>query len=115
VKRFEATDDLDEVGTACGGAEDSEAERPLDAHRGGVCPFEHAAELFEHRLQVAQEPIAERRQLDAAAGAVDELGAELLLERAQALADPGGRQLKLFGGAPEVQFLGEGEEQTQLP
>jgi EmrB/QacA subfamily drug resistance transporter len=115
VKRLEFPDDLDEVRAAGRSAQEAESQRPLEAARGDVRALEHAGELVVGRADVSEEPLAERGQFDAATGAVDELRAELLLEPAQALADPGGRQLKLLGGTPEVQFLGEGEKQTQLP
>jgi EmrB/QacA subfamily drug resistance transporter len=115
VTRLELPDDLDELRTTSRSAQQAESQRPLEAARRDVRALEHARELVVGRAYVSQEPLAEWRQFDAATGAVNELRAELLLERAQALADPGGRQPELLGGTPEVQFLGEDEKETQLP
>jgi hypothetical protein len=115
MTRLKLPDDLDEVWTGRRPAQEPESQRALEAARRDVGALEHAGELVVGRAYVGEEPLAKWRQFDAATGAVNELRAELLLKRAQALADPGGRQLKLLGGTPEVQFLGEGEKQTQLP
>jgi hypothetical protein len=83
--------------------------------RRDVRPREHAVELFEDGTDIAQEPLAERCQPDAATGAVNERSAELVLERAEALADARGRELQPLGRACEVQLVGKREEHPQLP
>ena len=54
-------------------------------------------------------------QFDDAAGAAEQqLTAQLPLKRPHGLADARGGQTKAFGGTPEMQLLGENEEQSQL-
>ena len=63
---------------------------------------------------VGEEPLARRGQRDVPARAVDEALPELGLERAQALADARLRDPEPLGGAPEVELIGEGEEDPDL-
>ena len=56
-----------------------------------------------------------RGEGDAAAVAVEELHAELGLERSNLLADAGLRDVQPLGGAAEVELLGHGDERPQLP
>jgi hypothetical protein len=81
MKRLECLHDLHEVRAAGWSAKEAQPQRPLEPPRGGVRPLEHSVELLERRADIAQEPLPERGELDAAAGAVDELDAELVFER----------------------------------
>ena len=63
---------------------------------------------------VGEEALARRGQRDAPARAVDEALAELVLELAQALAHARLRDPEPLGGAPEVELVGEGEEDPDL-
>jgi hypothetical protein len=83
VKRFEGVDDLHEVRSPGGRAEDPEAQRPLDAARIGIRPVEHTIKLLDSGRHVAPEPLAEPSEFDPSARAVNELGAELFFERAE--------------------------------
>lgn len=56
----------------------------------GYWGITHTVELLEGATDLAQEPLSERRQFDAATGAVNQRAAELVLERPETLADPGG-------------------------
>ena len=71
-------------------ATEAEPQRPLETASGRVRALEHERELVVRRPDVGEEPLPEPGQLDAATGAVHELGAELVLEPAQTLADPSG-------------------------
>jgi hypothetical protein len=70
--------------------------------------------MLEGRTDVAQKPLSERRQFDAATGAVNERAAELVLERAETLADPRRSYLESLGRVPEMQLFGQRAEEAQL-
>jgi hypothetical protein len=88
VETLESLNDLDEARPARRSAEESEPQRPFERACGRGRALEHTGKLFVGRPDVAQEPLPGRGKPNATARAVHELGAELVLEPAQALADP---------------------------
>ena len=88
------------------------------AARDGACAFrcclEDSHQLRVGRSKLGVQPHSERGQRYAAAGAFEQPSAELGFQRLDGLADPGGGDEESFGGAPVVEFLGEGEEHADL-
>ena len=82
----------------------------VDRPRGG----DGHVELGQHGARVAQEGLARRGQLDAAARALEQRAAELGLERANLLAERRLGDVQPRGGTPEVQLLGDGDEIAKL-
>jgi hypothetical protein len=111
VKGLEGPDDLDEVRAAGGPAQEAEPQCSLESVRRDVRLLEHTVKPLYRGTDVAQEPVSERRQFDTATGAVNERATELVLERAEALANARGRELEPLGRASEVQLLGKREKQ----
>jgi hypothetical protein len=91
VETLESLDDFDQVRPARRPTEQPEAQCPVENAGGRRGPFEHVRELLIGRAHVAQEPLPSRREPNATASAMHELGAELVLEPAQTLAHSGGR------------------------
>ncbi len=90
---------------------------PQQARLAGVDPPRGGhgdVELGQHRPGVAQERLAGRGQLDAAAGAGQQADAELLLQAGDLLAERGLGDVQAGGGAAEVKLLGDGDEVAQL-
>ena len=76
--------------------------------------LEDSDEALVGGRDVGEEALARRGQRHAAAGAVDEALPELGLQLAQALAHARLRDPEPLGGAPEVELVGEGEEDADL-
>jgi hypothetical protein len=77
-------------------------------------PFHALAQPPVHEPQVGVEPLADRGEPDAAAGALEQLGADLALLLPDGLADPRGADVQAFGGPGEVQLLGERQEDLDV-
>jgi hypothetical protein len=73
-----------------------------------------AVEARDDRAGLGQEQPAGLGQLDAAVGAVEQPRADRFLQRADLLAERWLGDAEPFGGAAEVQFLGDGDEIVQL-
>ena len=74
----------------------------------------HRFGVGEHAARERQQRLARDRQRAAAAGAVEELGAEILLERGDLAAQRGLRQVQLLGGPGEVAEPSHLDEAAQL-
>src|SRR6185436_708548 len=61
-----------------------------------------------------EQRLARDRQLDAVAGAAEEMAAQELLEPADLAAEGGLREVQAIGRAPEVERLGHGDERPQV-
>ena len=85
---------------------------PMPAARATAAAWsargEQLARLVEQRR-------ARRGERGAAAVAIEQLHAELGLERAHLLADARLRDVEPLGRAAEVELLGHGDERPQLP
>jgi hypothetical protein len=112
---LERLDDRREVGSARVRRQQAKAQRPLEALGGRAGALEHLRELVVRRSRFSEEPLAQRGQRGSTAGSAEQLPAELGLELAQRLAHPRRRQLQPLGGPPEVELLGEREEDPDLP
>ena len=73
VLRLERSDDLDQAQAAGWPTQQAELQRSLELACGRARPLEDGVELIDDRAEVALESLAERGQLDAATGAVNEL------------------------------------------
>jgi hypothetical protein len=74
----------------------------------------HAVDLGKHALRVAEDDAALGGQLDAAAGAMKDLDAELLLEAADLLGDGGLAEIQLLTGLGQRAVLGDGNDGAQV-
>ena len=103
-------------GTIDSSAEPTKLTRSTPAWPASIAPGggDGDLELGEHRAGVAQEGRAGRRQLDSPARAGEQRAAQLLLQRADLLAERRLGDVQARGGAAEVQLLGDGDEVTQL-
>ncbi len=113
MRRVERAEHLGDEADAQGG-------RGAEAHPAALEAGE-LGELAAHRLRVGehapgerQQRLARDRQRAAAAGAVEQLGAEILLERGDLAAQRGLGEVQLLGGAGEVAEPGDLDEAAQL-
>ena len=74
----------------------------------------HRFGVGEHAARERQQRLARDRQRAAAAGAVEQLGAEILLERGDLAAQRGLGEVQLLGGTGEVAEAGHLDEAAQL-
>ncbi|GAA2404941.1 hypothetical protein GCM10010191_10860 [Actinomadura vinacea] len=77
-------------------------------------PFHALAQAPVDEPQVAVEPLADRGEPDAAAGALEQLGADLALLLPDRLADARGAHVQAFGGPGEVQLFRERQEDLDV-
>jgi hypothetical protein len=70
-------------------------------------------QLLVRGASFAAQPLAERGQPDPAAGAVHELSTQLVFELANGLADARRRQIEPLGRPPEVQLVGQSQEDAR--
>ena len=73
-----------------------------------------AVDLGEHALRVAEDDAALLGQLDAAAGAAEDLDAELFLEAADLLRDRRLREVELLAGLGQRAVLGDGDDGAEV-
>jgi hypothetical protein len=76
--------------------------------------FHGDVEIVEHRTQLRQEPLAHLGERDAARRAVQEADAELLLERADGLAEARARHAQMRRRFGEARALGDRHEGIHL-
>jgi hypothetical protein len=84
----------------------SEAQRPV-AQSGGVEGGLHGG---ERGTRLVPEGAALRGEPKLVGGAVDEAGAEMVLQLAQGARERGLSEVEAGGGAGDVSFVGDGEE-----
>jgi hypothetical protein len=109
MARLERADDLDQPRSRGDAGEEADAERGLV--RGAL---EGGDQALVRGRDLGEEALARRGERDAPARAVDQALPELGLQRAEALAHARLRDPEPLGGAPEVELLGEGEEDPDL-
>jgi hypothetical protein len=110
----ERFDDVDQLGAAGRSTEETQPQCALEAARYAVRALQRASQLLIDRADLGQKALTERCELDAATRAMDQLGAELVLELAHALAHSRGCQPEPIGRSAEVELLGESEEDPEL-
>ena len=71
-------------------------------------------DLLEGGADVVSQPAPDGRELHPTARPLEELGAEALFEPGDRLADPRRGDEQPLGGPPEVELLGEREEDLDL-
>ena len=111
---LEYLDELDQPRPRGDGGEQADSQAALDLVSVLRRSLQDARKLLIGGIDVGQEALAGRRQRHAPAGAMHEALAELELELAKALADPRLRDPEPLGGPPEVELLGESEEDPDL-
>ena len=97
------------------GREQAHPERAGLAASGQSCPLQGLRQALVQRAQIVPQLFTQPREPDAAAVPREKLGTDgsfLLLDR---LADPGHGDVQPLGGAAEVQLLGQGQEDLDVP
>ena len=95
-------------------AGEADAHRPADAARRRGRAADRLADLAVAGLQVVPQLFAGRREPYDAAGALEQRGADGALLLFDRLAHPRRGDVQPLGGAAEVQFLGEGQEDLDV-
>jgi hypothetical protein len=114
IARAEGFDDLarQAAGERAGEAQAQAAAR---ARPGLLGPLRGARRAGQDVARVIQEANARGGERHAAAVALEQPHAELVLQRPHLLRHARLRQVQLLGGAAEVQLLGDGDEGSELP
>jgi hypothetical protein len=99
---------------AGGGADEADAQRVAHPAGGGDRPLDALPDALVGGAQVLLEAAADGRRPDPAARPLEQRGAHLLLELLDRLADPGRAHVQALGGAAEVQFVGQGQEDLDV-
>jgi hypothetical protein len=92
------------------GADDHLASKPLD---GRAHPLIHGRELLQERPAAFEIALAVRREGQPMDAAIEEVGAQALLEGRHHLGDRGNRDFVAARGAGQAPFLGGGDEILQ--
>ena len=98
-----------------GRAHEPHLDGPRGARRAAAHALLHPRGLGKQVACSGKERRAAVGQLDAAAGAPEELHAEPLLQSLDLLAERGLRDAEPCRRAPKVEFLGHGDEVAQVP
>jgi hypothetical protein len=98
-----------------GRALEPDAQRAGDRPGLGTGLLDRGAQRAVGRFEGLPEPLTERREADAAAGAADQPGTHAPFEGADQLAHPALRDVEPLPRPPEVQLVGEDEETLELP
>src|SRR5262249_43679051 len=99
---------------ADGGADEADPQHALDAAPGRDRTVDALADLLVGGPKVVVEAAADRGQRDLAAGPLEQRRPDPALQLPNRLADPGGGHVQPFGGAAEVQLLGEDQEDLDV-
>jgi hypothetical protein len=99
---------------AFGGEDEADAQQPADGARQFAGVGQGLIQCSERGYEAALEPVARGRQADPAAGPVEDLHVEPGLKGPYRLAHPGLGDAQALSRAPEVQLVGEHEEDPQL-
>jgi hypothetical protein len=95
-------------------AEDAQPQGPADAQGGRFGAGQSRLKEVEGLLEVFSEASADRSQAHAPASAIEQDHAETPFLSADGLADAGLGHVEPFGGAAEVQFLGQRQEDLDV-
>ena len=101
--------------TAGGGADEPDPQCPADAAGGGHRPVDGVVDLLVGGPQLLAEAATDRGQLHAAAGALEQRRADAPFQLLDRLADPGRGHVQPLGRPAEVQLVGEGQEDLDVP
>jgi hypothetical protein len=99
---------------AAGGADERDAQRSCEAAARIDRPLERGGDLGPGGPYLLLQLPADRGQLHAAAGAVEQRDADAAFQLGDGLADPGRGDVQALCGTAEMQLLGQGEEGFQL-
>lgn len=100
---------------AGGGADEPDPQCPADAAGGGHRPVAGVLDLLVGGPQLVAEAAADRGQLHAAAGALEQGRTDAPFQLLDRLADPGCGHVQPLGRPAEVQLVGEHQEDLDVP